>query len=133
MFTQDRRGLTIIELLVVIAIIGILASIVMVSLDSIRGKSIDTKIRANIANVRSQAEIHWNGLTRSYDSLCSDPTVLLASDGITEVGSTMNCTSATSTFLIWAPLIHATGTIFCVDNNGFSGEVSTAPTGDLCN
>ncbi len=54
------HGFTLIELLVVVAIIGILASVVLASLNSARNKGADAAIKANLANARSQAEIYYN-------------------------------------------------------------------------
>lgn len=54
------KGFTLIELLVVVAIIGLLASVVLASLNSARGKGGDAAIKSNLANIRSQAELIYS-------------------------------------------------------------------------
>jgi len=56
MKTNRKGGFTLIELLVVIAIIGILSSIVLVSLNSARQKGKDTHVIADIQQFRTQLE-----------------------------------------------------------------------------
>jgi prepilin-type N-terminal cleavage/methylation domain-containing protein len=56
-----QKGFTLIELLVVIAIIGILSSVVLASLNTARGKGADAAIKSNLANIRAQAEIIYDG------------------------------------------------------------------------
>jgi len=56
-----KGGFTLIELLVVIAIIGILSSIVLVSLNSARKKGTDTRIISDVQQTRTALESGYNG------------------------------------------------------------------------
>ena len=67
---KKNKGFTLIELLVVIAIIGILAAIVLVSLNSARNAAKDARIQTDLSQVRNVAElIYTNDL--QYDGLCT--------------------------------------------------------------
>ena len=55
-----KRGFTLIELLVVIAIIGILASIVLASLDSARKKGRDARRIADVKQVQLALELYYD-------------------------------------------------------------------------
>lgn len=55
---SSRKGFTLIELLVVIAIIGILASVVMASLNSARAKSRDAKRQSDLKQLQLAIELY---------------------------------------------------------------------------
>lgn len=56
----NQKGFTLIELLVVIAIIGLLASVVLLSLNSARAKSRDAKRLSDVRQLVSALELYFN-------------------------------------------------------------------------
>jgi prepilin-type N-terminal cleavage/methylation domain-containing protein len=57
---KTQKGFTLIELLVVIAIIGLLASVVLLALNSARSKSRDAKRVADVRQLASAMELYFN-------------------------------------------------------------------------
>jgi prepilin-type N-terminal cleavage/methylation domain-containing protein len=57
-FFKKEKGFTLIELLVVIAIIGVLATIVLSSLNSARSKAENTKFLNNIRDLQTKLELY---------------------------------------------------------------------------
>jgi prepilin-type N-terminal cleavage/methylation domain-containing protein len=95
MKSKSNRGFTLIELLVVVAIIGILSSIVLVSLNSARSKGRDASAKGSLSSMRATAEIFFDtysfyGPTGSAGQI-GDADNLLA--GLSPTDTLVNATS----------------------------------------
>ena len=114
-----HKGFTLIELLVVIAIIGILASVVLASLNSARDKGEDAAIKSNLNNARGQAALYYDD-NGDYAGVCTAGAGTIF-DMIPDGGT---CRDDADHWIAYASLVSASSSAYCVDSEG--NAVTTA-------
>jgi prepilin-type N-terminal cleavage/methylation domain-containing protein len=122
----SQKGFTLIELLVVIAIIGLLASVVLLSLNSARAKSRDAKRVSDVRQLVSAMELYYND---NSDYPASLATLVSTYIGAVPTGPTPadgSCSSAAYTYTRTATGAYTL--TFCLGGTtgGYSAGVHTA-------
>ena len=115
---NKQKGFTLIELLVVIAIIGILASVVLVSVGSARKQAEDAKRTAEINQLMTVYEMCYS-LEGNIACDTAEPVVCGGSTVLSKINTNItiaaNCTYGT--YSLTVPLTAKTATVTCTQGS----------------
>jgi prepilin-type N-terminal cleavage/methylation domain-containing protein len=147
---NKRTGFTIIELMVVIAIIGILAALVLAALNESRDKARDARIKSNIGQFRTFAEVIFHSSNGSYVDVgdcftalnpnVATPECWGVGNGVETLqddtvinGGLITSISTPKTYCVQSKLKTNPAKYFCADSTGKAGIVTTiCSSGGLC-
>lgn len=139
-----KKGFTLIELLVVVAIIGLLVSIVMISLRGSRKKAHDANIQSYMHQVRNAAEFSYIQNNESYGQVCDESDNTLNNAGelgfletaVKQENSNQDLVCFESAdkrdFAVSSPMVAKTGKHWCVESAGASIEINNQITSAKC-
>jgi prepilin-type N-terminal cleavage/methylation domain-containing protein len=117
---MKTKGFTLIELLVVIAIIGILASVVLVSLQSARARGKDTRVISGVQQLRVLMESNHNGYNYSNAFIAAGAASVYIGNGTTNFATILSDISSN------APAGHSASTTISGSNTVTGQPVTTS-------
>ncbi len=137
---KKYQGFTLIELLIVVAIIGILATIVTVSLREASDRSRNTKIVTDVVQIRKVSEDMYIKEADGYTKLCISGGLNIAYNDILKTlkedveiyagTNSITCYSARYSYCVSAKLTGSQVKWFCIDDDGNNAEAGANPCTD---
>jgi prepilin-type N-terminal cleavage/methylation domain-containing protein len=131
---KKKKGFTLIELLVVIAIIGILATIVIVNVNSARQKAKDTAVKGSLDSLRASAEMFYD-TNSTYVGVCTSADFTRIDTTIKNNNGTVAtyCTTTATTYAAYAYVQGGSGAtqFYCIDSTG-NAKAETSSSTALC-
>lgn len=122
---KQLKAFTLIELLVVVAIIGIISSLLMVSIEGVQERARDSRIKNEMNQLGKAVEI-YGLIKQDYTSLSSDQEISTLLSSITSQGGTAESNIFISgdgnNYCIFSSL--NSNQSWCIDNTGYSGTGS---------
>lgn len=125
---KRKKGFTLIELLVVVAIIGLLATIVIVNVNSARGKAKDKGIITSMNSLRAGGDLWYTANNGTYVGFCGAGCSLGSADwrrvctSVQLQGGVLSCNNSATAWA--ASSSFPSGGTYCVDSVKRTGSAA---------
>ena len=135
---KNNKGFTLIELLVVVGLIGLLAAVIVASLNRARSKGSDAAVKQDLASIRTQANLYYvgtgvntygaTGASCAAGMFSADTNIANALVHATNNSTAVACNvgPTNQTFAVAATLKTSGSGYFCIDSTNIGKAISTS-------
>ncbi len=144
-----KKGFTLIELLIVVTIIALIASVVVISVDTAKSKGDDATVKADVTQMAKEAEIYYGNNNESYgtfaqaacptatgggtDTFSNDSVMVAIIAHATNAGGNgSSCSSIAGAYAVSVGL-RTSGLSWCADNTGVVKQYTGTPADSITN